>query len=1210
MKNTLLFIFFTLPFYLSAQQIPPMSPNKMINGQREGDWVLWYDSSDNMVQRIEETYYYRKIFFKNGKPQGIVRDYYPGGKIQWEGTLLSIDPDVFDGACTAYYRNGKIQIKCAYVLDELDGSFESYYESGQLEMRTTFKAGKEVGKIETYYENGRKQTEGYYENGEMVGDWVWYRENGSIETKGNYSLSDEEKVWEAKNNTMMDYYDAGENKKALTAGDDLLNYTKKTFGTNHIYYETALNNLAGVYDNLEQYDKALALYLESLEVTLRVVGKEHPDYGTRLNNLASLYQRMGNYEKALPLFIEALECAKKYLPKDDPSYGIRLSNLAVLYNDMGEYDKAQPLYEEALEVTKKAVGERDPSYGIRLNNIGIFYTQIGQYDKALSYLTTALENTRNNYGTEHASYSTSLNNLAMLYEKMGQYNKALSMYEEALNITAKTLGKENSQYGIYLDNIAGLYHHLGQYDKALAMYEQSIAIKKKSLGTNHPDYGSGLNNLANLYLSMEDYDKAMPLFQESLKIFKSSVGKESPQYATALNNIANIYRYQGEYDKALALYKESIKITEKKFGKHHPEYAVGLGNLALMYDFMGQYEKALPLYEEDLNIKKTTYGVNHPSYGLSLNNLAGIYQVTGNTDKAFQLYKEGFENLKMQITQTFSFLSEQEKEKFIKSVEYNFPTYQNFFTNYYKTNPQVASTAYDIELMNKGLILYSTQTMRQSIEKISNPEVLQIYDAWLTKKSQLSAQYTLPVAEQSSNLAKWETEAENLEKRLLQYSKELGNNLQIGKTTWRDVQQKLLPWEVAIEFANFEDYNGATWSDTVHYVAIIVRKDDKQPIIVPLFNQYEMDNLLSNAGNGVNGVNNLYRGSIASSTVQHDLSKIYDLVWKPIEKYIKEGQTVYFSPSGTLNQIAFAAIVTPDGKYLSDKYSLKQVSTTAKILDNDKTIKLNDLALFGGVNYDLSSDIMASSARKIKDNGTFSSGSFTPIATRGGESWDYLQGTLSEVQNIKNIAERNKIRIEYFSGNNALEEQYKALNGKHSPSVLHIATHGFFFPDPKQNKQDINKNIKMGQEQITFKTSDNPLNRSGLLFAGANNTWRGQGQTAGVDDGVLTSYEVSTISLPNTQLVVLSACETGLGDIKGSEGVYGLQRSFKMAGVKYLIMSLWQVPDKETAEFMEYFYGKLFAIKNIEESFELSQKYMKAKYPNEPYKWAAFVLVK
>jgi len=192
-------------------------------------------------------------------------------------------------------------------------------------------------------------------------------------------------------------------------------------------------------------------------------------------------------------------------------------------------------------------------------------------------------------------------------------------------------------------------------------------------------------------------------------------------------------------------------------------------------------------------------------------------------------------------------------------------------------------------------------------------------------------------------------------------------------------------------------------------------------------------------------------------------------------------------------------------------------------------------------------------------------------------------------------------------GYDGTEEAFKNIgaNNASSPRILHIATHGYFFPDPKEN----NSKTVFGDDEPVFKLSDHPMLRSGLIMAGGSNTWKGEKTLEGREDGVLTAYEISQMNLSNTELVVLSACETGLGTIQGNEGVYGLQRAFKIAGAKYLIMSLWQVPDKQTSLLMTTFYKKWLENKmNISDAFHAAQKELR-DIGLDPYQWAGFVLV-
>jgi CHAT domain-containing protein len=289
---------------------------------------------------------------------------------------------------------------------------------------------------------------------------------------------------------------------------------------------------------------------------------------------------------------------------------------------------------------------------------------------------------------------------------------------------------------------------------------------------------------------------------------------------------------------------------------------------------------------------------------------------------------------------------------------------------------------------------------------------------------------------------------------------------------------------------------------------------------------------------------------------------------------------------------------------LSDQYELHHLASTANI----STIKAEYLTVsdnvyaYGGIMYDADSTELINAAYAFRNPGR----SLFFEANAGGR-WDYLEGSEKEINLIEKFSVEKNYTVTAKKGTVANEESFKALNGEASPSLLHVATHGFFFPDPSTKEKKATKESTTGGS--VFKFSENPLFRSGLLFAGANNAWVGKPLPA-IDDGILTAYEVSDLYLPNTKLIVLSACETGLGDIQGSEGVYGLQRAFKMAGVQNLIMSLWKVPDVETAEFMEIFYSNLFEKKSIDDAFNIAQTHMKNKYRTEPYKWAAWILVR
>jgi hypothetical protein len=386
---------------------------------------------------------------------------------------------------------------------------------------------------------------------------------------------------------------------------------------------------------------------------------------------------------------------------------------------------------------------------------------------------------------------------------------------------------------------------------------------------------------------------------------------------------------------------------------------------------------------------------------------------------------------------------------------------------------------------------------------------------------------------------------------------------------------------------------------------------------------------------------------MANQPKAQDFSALYDLVWQATDSLLSGVKIIYYSPSGELNNISFNAlcfevsdsllVTTGSAKrgdelevantssrscnsVLIDKYTLHQLTTTRYLADG--TLKMNrplnnTITLAGGINYDVipATEENTNHEESEEDfalNVNLINRGSKKIGQRDGNGIglpkDYLKGTKDEVMQISNHL--NGIwSVQTYSGSGASENVLKMQLEKESPGVLHIATHGFAFPDAEGNDSQ----QPFNDERPSFNISEDPMVRCGLMLSGSNNSWTGNPkkmlEETG-EDGILTAAEVSNMDLSKTKLVVLSACETGLGKIEGSEGTFGLKRGFKLAGVEQLIVSLWSVPDKETMELMTLFYTDLTKTLNPVISFEKAQKEMRSKYPAEPEKWAGFVLVR
>jgi CHAT domain-containing protein len=507
-----------------------------------------------------------------------------------------------------------------------------------------------------------------------------------------------------------------------------------------------------------------------------------------------------------------------------------------------------------------------------------------------------------------------------------------------------------------------------------------------------------------------------------------------------------------------------------------------------------------------------------------------------------------------------------------------------------------------LRIPSKETILASTSQLRDRIRKSGDEKLIELYDKLQTKKAEISKASSLTVEERQKkglDIITLENEANDLEKELSTKSEAYRNEFEPKKINWLTVKRSLKPDESAVEFLNFRYYDNR-WTDTVYYVALIIRPEFEYPKLVKLCNEKQLSKIL----NADSELKESYVKNKEKST------KLYELIWKPLEKDLNGVNKVFISPSGLINKISFSAISTSDDKLLCDKYSfnytgnLKEIALNKKKENNIKDVDGFSAAIFGGAKYDIDTmtekDIISKFSRGGEETWSPPANMILQnIPSAKLVKWNYLPGTLIEADKIKSLFENHNLKVNEYTGDDARKEVIKSLNYKNSPTLLHISTHGYFFPEPNKDYKETGTG--------SFVTSENPLFRSGLILAGANRIWKGGQEIEGVENGILTAYEVSNMDLMNTELVVLSACETGLGDIKGGEGVYGLQRAFKVAGAKTIIMSLWKVPDKETVELMELFYTNWLSGMTKQDAFSSAQKEMRKKYA--PYYWAAFVMV-
>lgn len=964
-------------------------------------------------------------------------------------------------------------------------------------------------------------------------------------------------------------------------------------------YSLSLSYLATLYYELGRYDQAEPLAWELKEIRAKIFGITSREYAITLHLLGTLYYKLGQYDKSESYYLAAKNIFAVTPGKQSPEYAKAVSNLAALYSDWGKYDQVEKRYLEAKAKQEISPGKESVDYASTLNNLAWFYFRTGQYIKAKQFFMEANRLFAIVVGKEHEYYVSTLTNLASFYYEIGQYGQADSLFLEAKGILEKTVGKENHAYAGTLTNLGALYADVGQYDKAASIYQEAIHILEKILGKNHPDYATALANLGNLYYETGKYADAERLLEEAKAIRQKTLDNHHPDYATSLNNLARLYSSNGQYAKAEFLFLEAKDICVKTLGVHHPLYAASLKNLAQLYTIKGDFGKADSLFLEAKEIFAATLGKDHPNYAAALGGLARLYRATNRISESAPLLLELNGLIRQLIEKSASYFSEKEMLAYLQTYEEDVAKFHSFA----QINPtrEFICGSFDNALFYNGYLLDNARYLARAVAQ-ADSLTRDIFDRWQGCKRRLANEYAKPIAERRV-IAETEAEAEGYEKILTRKLPVFGEIRQAPH--WQDVRDHLRKGEAAVEFIHYHCYNPKK-TDSIMYAALVLLPGDSCPHFIPLCEQRPLDNLLHEK----------YPDKRYQRTGSGN--SLYSLLWQPIEPYLKGAGTVYYTPSGALHSVNLDGIMLNprEDSTLIDKYKLVRLGSTRQ-LAAPVTAKIagNDALLLGDIRYDADSTAIQTENLKNRVAMRGSSEEGLPEfadSLRQIPGFGPLPSTRTEVEFIRQLMGQKKFKARMFTDSRASEEVFKQLADSISASgasarVLHLATHGYFSPNPKSNE----RRSKGGfSDESVFRVSEHPFLRSGLVLAGGNHACQtGKPFKAGMEDGILTAYEISAMSLLNTELVVLSACETGLGDVSGNEGVYGLQRAFKIAGAQYLIMSLWEVPAEATKDLMSTFYRNWLDRKmDIPTAFRVAQLEMKKKN-KDPEMWAGFVLV-
>jgi len=993
-------------------------------------------------------------------------------------------------------------------------------------------------------------------------------------------------------------YSASKDDEARPLAERALELREKALGPEHPDVARSLNNLAALYWKKGDYAKAEPLYQRALAIREKTLGPEHPDVALSLNNLANLYYDKGDYAKAEPLHQRALAIREKALGPEHPDVAASLNNLANLYGAKGDYAKAEPLFQRALAILEKALGPEHPEVANSLHNLATLYHLNGDYAKAEPLYQRALAIREKALGPEHPYVARGLNNLARLYYEKGDYAKVEPLYQRTLAILEKALGQEHPYVALSLNNLAALYSEKGDDAKAEPLYQRALAIREKALGAEHPDVAASLNDLAILYRHKGDYAKAEPLYQRGLAISEKALGPEHPEVATSLNNLAALYRNKGDYAKAEPLYQRALAIREKALGPEHPDVAWPLNNLANLYRLKGDYAKAEPLSQRALAIREKALGTEHPLVAVSLSNLVRLYEARGETAQAIRFQTRACAVSERNLALNLATGSERQKLAYLAILRAESDSAVSLHRNSAPKNAEARHLALTLILQRKGRALDAMSDSLSVLRRRADPQGQAWFDQLKDTSAQLARlvlggpQEMLP-AEYPKQIKALEEEKEKLEAEIGRSSAEFRA---LSQSVTVEAVRTAIPVNAAlVEFFAYRPANAKAAKEDERfgpprYVAYVLRREGEVQW-TELGEAKAIDEAIGNLRQALRDPKR--------ADVKQLARAVDEKVMRPVRALLGQTRRVFISPDGALNLAPFAALVDEKGKYLIESYELSYLTSGRDLLRLQAPRESRNAPLIVA-NPDF--DRAAGEALALR--------SITPPPgqTRQAEddqkefkkiNFSALPWTFQEGSDLKKYLPQATL----LTGTQATETALKRAN---APRILHIATHGFFLQDaenPLAGARGLDFTSFSDLRSASWAAKiENPLLRSGLALAGVNE------HRSGDDDGVLTAMEAANLDLWGTKLVVLSACDTGVGEVKNGEGVYGLRRALVLAGAETQVMSLWPVSDKETRSLMAGYYKRLLNGEGRAEALRQVQlEMLKNPRLRHPFYWASFI---
>uniref|UniRef100_UPI0040494500 CHAT domain-containing protein n=1 Tax=Fulvivirga sp. TaxID=1931237 RepID=UPI0040494500 len=949
----------------------------------------------------------------------------------------------------------------------------------------------------------------------------------------------------------------------------------------HPWYMDIMSHLSNFYVENDEFKKA-GQYLDEVRYqSLKKWDNKDVGYAAALDKIAQLEIKLGNYDKANKYLGEAISILEKAETKENLIlYTDALMSKIPLLIIYGEYDEAQNIlddieklrYKNEILVSSSADAQDD---------LAELYIKIGKYVEAQQNLNKSLAYKRTRFSNESRQIIRPLVLYAQYHLAIGEFAEAEKKAREAFNIAKKIYGVESSKTTPALGVLASMYKSIGDYARAEQILRGAIDVQTKRLGANHLTVGQFYSELALVrYYISNDRTEVEALFRKAESIVGKSIGASNPVYAEVLKNLTVVNISSGDFMEAESYLDQAAAIWDIRKGRRNN---INSTMVDLLYGDIRynqkNYKAAQSYYERASKNYLKFFRDQHPEYLKVISKLSKAYYMQNDLKTAQRLIESVLDKYVSYIEKYFPALGEREKAKFWGIIRPDYEYYNSIITSNKNVDSDQIGNLFNNALLTKSLLLNSSIKVKQRILNSGDQALINAYQDWIKSKERLTVTLAMSpdeIAASGIDITALTASINQLEKELSLKSADFSNNFDSKLVKWDEVQNAILPGEVAVEMVRFR-YFDHTFTDQIKYAVLYVDGDKKTKAKMVL---------LENGKDLENKYLKIYRNSMRYKIED---THSYEMFWKPLSGRIGYANTLYLSPDGVFNQINLESIPLPDsdGKYVLDAANIVLISNTKDLFlrkASSKKVQQSKIAsMFGNPQF----YVTTKPGRKVQEGGTERATS--DVITQ-------LPGTEIEINQLNELFGANGWRSDQFTEYDASEDKLKKIN---NPKVFHIATHGFF----KSEENDV-----ASQDLITSELVNNPLLRSGLLLTGAGDILNVTDYNFNINDGILTAFEAMNLNLDMTELVVLSACETGLGEIEAGEGVFGLQRAFLVAGARSVVMSLFKVSDDATQKLMIKFYTKWLATGNIRESFLQAKKEIRTEYV-DPIYWAPFVMI-